>query len=243
MIREEEPPRPSTRLSTRARRCRIDRGQPRHGAGQAGELVRGELDWIVMKALEKDRNRRYETANGFAADVQRYLDDEPVLACPPSAVLPLPQVRPAGNKAALLTAAALSLGVVLGDRQAWRRAVRVQAASNARDQGGTEADEGRPGSGEADQRSAHPFPRPRGAVQVFPGHRPGGARAGRRQRRPGRGAARRMPRPPARLGVAPPQAPPVRAAHLPGARLRGLGRRVQPRRQPRRVLEFPADVR
>src|SRR5262249_13827469 len=47
-------------------------------------LVRGELDWIVMKALEKDRNRRYETANGFAADMQRYLADEPVLACPPS---------------------------------------------------------------------------------------------------------------------------------------------------------------
>src|SRR5262249_47315044 len=49
------------------------------------KLVRGELDWIVMKALEKDRSRRYETANGFAMDVQRYLADEPVQACPPSA--------------------------------------------------------------------------------------------------------------------------------------------------------------
>jgi hypothetical protein len=48
-------------------------------------LFRGELDWIVMKALEKDRNRRYETANAFAMDVQRYLSDEPVQACPPSA--------------------------------------------------------------------------------------------------------------------------------------------------------------
>jgi hypothetical protein len=48
------------------------------------KLVRGELDWIVMKALEKDRNRRYETANGFAMDVLRYLADEPVQACPPS---------------------------------------------------------------------------------------------------------------------------------------------------------------
>src|SRR5262249_32465323 len=47
-------------------------------------LLRGELDWIVMRALEKDRSRRYETANAFAADVQRYLADEPVLACPPS---------------------------------------------------------------------------------------------------------------------------------------------------------------
>src|SRR5262249_10545477 len=49
------------------------------------KLVRGELDWIVMKTLEKDRNRRYETANGLARDVERYLDDEPVQACPPSA--------------------------------------------------------------------------------------------------------------------------------------------------------------
>src|SRR5262249_5734702 len=47
-------------------------------------LVRGELDWIVMKALDKDRGRRYETANGFARDIQRYLADEPVEACPPS---------------------------------------------------------------------------------------------------------------------------------------------------------------
>jgi eukaryotic-like serine/threonine-protein kinase len=49
------------------------------------KLVRGELDWIVMKALEKDRNRRYETASGFAADVQRYLIDEAVFTCPSSA--------------------------------------------------------------------------------------------------------------------------------------------------------------
>ena len=47
--------------------------------------MRGELDWIVMKTLEKDRGRRYETANAFAMDVQRYLADEPVQACPPSA--------------------------------------------------------------------------------------------------------------------------------------------------------------
>src|SRR5262249_30492689 len=67
-------------------------------------LLRGELDWIVMKALEKDRNRRYETANGFAADVQRYLADEPVAAGPPSAAYRLrkfikrrrPQVLAAG---------------------------------------------------------------------------------------------------------------------------------------------------
>ena len=49
------------------------------------KLMRGELDWIVMKSLEKDRTRRYETATGLARDVRRYLADEPVEACPPSA--------------------------------------------------------------------------------------------------------------------------------------------------------------
>jgi WD40 repeat protein/serine/threonine protein kinase len=83
VIREEEPTKPSTKLSTAE-------GLPTLAANRGTEpakltkLVRGELDWIVMKALEKDRNRRYETANGFAMDVQRYLADEPVLACPPS---------------------------------------------------------------------------------------------------------------------------------------------------------------
>src|SRR5262245_36854879 len=76
VIREEEPPKPSTRLSTAEGRASIaaNRGMEPH---KLSGLVRGELDWIVMKALEKDRNRRYETANGFAADVQRYLADEP----------------------------------------------------------------------------------------------------------------------------------------------------------------------
>ncbi len=84
MIREEEPPRPSTRLSTAAERASVAANRSMQPDKLSG-LVRGELDWIVMKALEKDRNRRYETANGFAADVQRYLADEAVQACPPSA--------------------------------------------------------------------------------------------------------------------------------------------------------------
>jgi WD40 repeat protein/serine/threonine protein kinase/Flp pilus assembly protein TadD len=83
VIREQEPSKPSTKLSTAE-------GLPTLAANRGTEpakltkLVRGELDWIVMKALEKDRSRRYETANGFAMDVQRYLADEPVQACPPS---------------------------------------------------------------------------------------------------------------------------------------------------------------
>ena len=74
--------------------------------------MRGELDWIVMKALEKDRNRRYETANGFATDVQRYLADEPVQACPPSAGYRLRKFA-RRNRRALLTASVVALAVML----------------------------------------------------------------------------------------------------------------------------------
>jgi len=105
LIREEESPRPSMRLSTTEElpsiaACRHI--EPRKLSG----LVRGELDWIVMKALEKDRNRRYETANGLAADLRRYLDDEPVQACPPS-------VRYRFHKLARRNKAALATGTVV----------------------------------------------------------------------------------------------------------------------------------
>ena len=73
-------------------------------------LVRGELDWIVMKALEKDRNRRYETANGLAADVQRYLNDEPVEACPPSALY---RFRKFARRNKVGVAAGVAVAVVL----------------------------------------------------------------------------------------------------------------------------------
>jgi len=86
MIREDEPLRPSARiatldgnlLSTIADQRKIDPRKLSHS-------IRGDLDWIVMKCLEKDRARRYETASSLAADIQRFLADEPVLACPPSA--------------------------------------------------------------------------------------------------------------------------------------------------------------
>src|SRR5262249_39190309 len=83
IIREEEPPRPSTRLSTTEELPSIaaNRGSE---PGKLSGLVRGELDWIVMRWLEKDRARRYQTANGLASDLQRYLADEPVVAGPPT---------------------------------------------------------------------------------------------------------------------------------------------------------------
>jgi serine/threonine protein kinase/tetratricopeptide (TPR) repeat protein len=85
IIREEEPPKPSTRLSTLGQAATTVSTHRKSDPKQLSRLLRGELDWLVMKALEKDRNRRYETPSAFAADVRRYLADEPVLACPPSA--------------------------------------------------------------------------------------------------------------------------------------------------------------
>jgi serine/threonine protein kinase/WD40 repeat protein len=85
IIKEEDPPRPSSRLSDSGATLASISAQRHMEPAKLTKLVRGELDWIVMKTLEKDRNRRYETANGLAMDVQHYLADEPVQACPPSA--------------------------------------------------------------------------------------------------------------------------------------------------------------
>jgi eukaryotic-like serine/threonine-protein kinase len=85
LIKEEEPPRPSTRLSESGEALASISAQRHMEPAKLTKLVRGELDWIVMKTLDKDRNRRYETANALSAEVQNYLNDETVLACPPSA--------------------------------------------------------------------------------------------------------------------------------------------------------------
>src|SRR5581483_1848099 len=110
MIREEEAPKPSTRLSDSGEALASISANRHMEPAKLTKLVRGELDWIVMKCLEKDRNRRYETANGFAADVQRYLNDEPVQACPPSAGYRFRKFA-RRNRRALATAALL--GVML----------------------------------------------------------------------------------------------------------------------------------
>jgi serine/threonine protein kinase len=114
VIREEEPPRPSTRLTTEEHLPGIaaNRGlEPK----KLGSLVKGELDWIAMKSLEKDRNRRYETAAGFAADVRRYLADEAVQACPPSGAYRFKKFvrrHKVGVSAGSAVAAALLAGLV-----------------------------------------------------------------------------------------------------------------------------------
>jgi serine/threonine protein kinase/tetratricopeptide (TPR) repeat protein len=112
MIKEEEPPKPSTRLSESGEALASISAQRHTEPAKLTKLVRGELDWIVMKCLEKDRNRRYETTNGLAMDVQRYLNDEPVAACPPSATYRLRKfVR--RNKAGLAVAGLVFFFVVL----------------------------------------------------------------------------------------------------------------------------------
>jgi tetratricopeptide (TPR) repeat protein len=112
VIREEEPPRPSTRLSTLGQVALTVSVQRQSDPRRLIQLLRGDLDWIVMTALDKDRTRRYETASAFAADVHRYLHDEPVAACPPSAWYRFRKFT-RRHKAPLRIAAAAALVVVL----------------------------------------------------------------------------------------------------------------------------------
>ncbi|MHC4940729.1 MAG: tetratricopeptide repeat protein [Planctomycetota bacterium] len=136
-IREDDPPKPSTRASaTEDDTGRISLAR-QLGEGQLGRELRGDLDWIVVKAMEKDRTRRYETANGLAADIRRYLEDEPVGATPPSATYRVKKFvrRNRGPViAAALVATALVLGVVgtaAGMVRSMREAERAERAERA----------------------------------------------------------------------------------------------------------------
>jgi serine/threonine protein kinase/tetratricopeptide (TPR) repeat protein len=136
LIREDETPRPSARLSTIAELPAIAANRAMEPRKLSG-VVRGELDWVVMKALEKDRNRRYESASAFAADVQRYLADESVLACPPSAGYLLRKFA-RKHRAALTTMATIALllvtGVAVSTWQAFRATWAEQKMGKALDQ-------------------------------------------------------------------------------------------------------------
>jgi non-specific serine/threonine protein kinase/serine/threonine-protein kinase len=126
LIREEEPPKPSTRLSSTATLPSLAAGRQTERA-RLTKMVRGELDWIVMQALEKDRGRRYETANGFARDIERYLAGEPVQAAPPSARYRLRKFA-WKHRAALAVAAALLLALLLGIAGTTSGLLRAEAA-------------------------------------------------------------------------------------------------------------------
>jgi serine/threonine protein kinase/WD40 repeat protein len=113
IIREDEPAKPSTRISTLGQAATTVSTNRQSDPQRLRRLLRGELDWIVMKALEKDRNRRYETASAFAADMQRYLRDEAVLACPPAAWYRFRKFA-RRNKAMLVTGALVAATMLVG---------------------------------------------------------------------------------------------------------------------------------
>ncbi|MCR9296955.1 MAG: hypothetical protein NXI32_29960, partial [bacterium] len=113
LIREEEAPKPSARLSTQQGEALAQIAKHRSTEpSQLNRQVQGDLDWIVMKALEKDRNRRYETATGFLADVQRYLNNESVLACPPTTSYRLRKFI-SRNRQAVLVASSIATALLL----------------------------------------------------------------------------------------------------------------------------------
>jgi len=133
VIREEEPQKPSTRLSTTDELPSIAANRGTEPA-RLTRLMRGELDWIVMKALEKDRSRRYETANSLAMDIQRHLYDEPVQACPPSAWYLFRKLA-RRNRASLAAASLVALALVVGILVSTWQAVRAtKAEGQAREQ-------------------------------------------------------------------------------------------------------------
>src|SRR5262249_27176086 len=123
IIREEEPPRPSTRLSTLGATLSAVSAKRKMEPGKLSSLVRGDLDWIVMKALEKDRTRRYDTASALAQDIQHYLADEPVLAGPPSTGYRLRKFVKR-NRGAVLAASLVLLAVLTGAALRGWQAVR-----------------------------------------------------------------------------------------------------------------------
>ncbi len=137
MIRDEEPPKPSTRLSESGEKLPSISAQRKTEPSRLAKLVRGELDWIVMKALEKDRGRRYDSANGFAQDIQRYLADEPVQACPPSAAYKLRKFARKNKRALAVAGAFMVLLAVLGGGVGWmlndRAARQREAGARARE--------------------------------------------------------------------------------------------------------------
>jgi serine/threonine protein kinase/tetratricopeptide (TPR) repeat protein len=129
IIREEEPPKPSTKLSSSDTLPSVAANRHSEPA-RLSKDVRGELDWLVMKCLEKDRNRRYDTANGLAADIERYLNDEAVTACPPSAWYRTVKFA-RRNRVAIATATMVAVAMVLGTIVSVWQAVRAETAREA----------------------------------------------------------------------------------------------------------------
>jgi serine/threonine protein kinase/Flp pilus assembly protein TadD len=131
IVREEEPHRPSARISTlKAEQLTTLSDQRGIDPRKYSHVLSGELDWIVMKALEKDRTRRYESASAFAADVERYLNDETVEACPPSTVYRLSKIAQR-NKGLLSTVTLVTVALLVGTGVSIWQAVEADDARQA----------------------------------------------------------------------------------------------------------------
>jgi len=128
IIREVEPPKPSSRVNTMAGDERTLFAKARHiEPEKLNRLVESDLDWIVMKAIEKDRSRRYDTANGLAADIKRHLDNEPVIARPPSTAYRLQKLM-RRNKLAFAAGTAIAASLVIGIAASVWQAARANRA-------------------------------------------------------------------------------------------------------------------
>lgn len=134
MIREDEPARPSRRVNTLGAKALSTLSQQRGiDERRLSQFLRSELDWIVMKALEKDRNRRYESASAFAADVQRYLDNEPVQACPPTVIYRLRKLA-SKHRVALSALTTVVLAMMIGTSVSIWQALEANKARQATDE-------------------------------------------------------------------------------------------------------------
>ncbi len=136
IIREEDPPKPSSRLSefrsqpTKDDPTFSDRKRDRTEPKRLVRMVRGELDWIVLKAMDKERNRRYGTPNGLANDIERFLCGDAVTACPPSSVYRFRKFV-SRNKVVLATSAIVAASLILGLVGTTWQAIRARRAEEA----------------------------------------------------------------------------------------------------------------
>lgn len=142
-IREEDPILPSTQLTTMGDQEMTTVAQRRHvEPARLNRLLKGELDWIVMKAIEKDRTRRYGTATELALDVRRYLDLEPVKAVAPSKLYQIQKLI-RRNRGAFAAAALIFFSLIAGVSVSSWQAVRARRAEAAADQAAKSASEAR----------------------------------------------------------------------------------------------------
>jgi serine/threonine protein kinase len=149
IIREEDPPRPSTRLTTLGQALSTVSAKRKIEPSKLSAFVRGDLDWIVMKAINKDRTRRYDTAAALAADVRRFLNEEPIEARPPSPVYRFRKFA-RRHKATITTVSLVAAAMIFGTGISiwqWGRAVaernQKESALNDAIRARNEADEAR----------------------------------------------------------------------------------------------------